>query len=1015
MRCSKCGSENPPKNKFCGECGSKLLPADQDRIDIVKKDIPESLVRKILLTKDTIAKERRDVTVIFADISGFTTMSEKLDPEEVTLLMNECFRKLGAMVYRYEGIIDKFLGDCIMAIFGAPVTHEDDPERAILACLDMQLAVNDINKNLNTSLDRLSIHSGINTGEVIAGKVGSDLQMDYTVMGDTVNVAQRLKDIAPRGSILVGSETYNRTKHAFDFTTSDPVQLKGKTELVKPFEVVGRKWGSEFGLSAVRSDLIGRDKELDELKKGYKKLTQKKSSIYIVKGEIGVGKSRLLYEFKKLHSLSEKNIHLIEGRGVSYESSNPLKCIADSLHHYLLASQQSRMEVSNKELQKSIQHILGDEFDEAAPYLFKLFNIPLTKKQEEKIIHLDGHALQLQIFLAITTLLERISEQQPLLVVFDDIQWTDSTSLELLNFLIPIVKNHSIAFYLSYRIGDTCAIEKFLHTLSSDFKDYVKEVELKNLDDKHSTLLVQNLIGRKIPAKVMEFIISKSDGNPFFIEEIVRRIIESGVLDTQEEITEKDIQVPGSIDAAITSRIDNLSKEAKYLLKISAIIGRAFPQQLLEEVVTEKDVYQHVGDLEKAEFLIKIIKNNETHYAFRHALFQEVAYHSLLKSERTIYHKIIAETIENKFKDRIDNYNATLANHYHNCKNIEKTIEYAIKAGDEANELFANDEALVYYHLALLAAEHKNVKKLEVLEKIADIEMLTGRVDCATEHFQEAKNYTDDNQVLARLDGKIAKIILQTGKVDDGIVLMREALRSIEGSNTAVAADIKYQLADALAESKAELTEAEQLIDDGIAIARSIDNSILELDGKRIKAHVLWRAGKTEKALRLLDENLQAYKKEGGRRYLPNLYIIMGVFYRALGDLQRAIILVQQAIQLSQEIGNQRLLSIGYNNLGIYYDLLGDSHKSIAQYEKNLEIKKRIHDQKGMGIGYLNIGVLKARMGELKEGLTYFMKAKEVFEKVNDIRAMFNTYSTIGSHLEKLSKKKVAKEGSKYN
>ena len=333
MRCPKCGAENPSNNKFCGECGSKLQSVASDRMDIVKKDIPESLLKKINLTKDTIQKERRDVTVVFADISGFTTMSENLDPEELTLLMNECFRKLGAMVYRYEGIIDKFIGDCIMAIFGAPVTHEDDPERAILACLDMQSALNEINENLDPALKKLTIHSGVNTGEVIAGKIGSDLQMEYTVMCDTVNTAQRLKDVAPSSGILVGPETYNRSRHAFDFMAMEPMRLKGKAEKVRPYEVIGRKWGSEFGLGAVHSDLIGRDDELASLKDGYTRLTREKPSVYIIKGEIGVGKSRLLFEFKKWITISAPDIALIESRGVSYESSIPLKTFADGLRH----------------------------------------------------------------------------------------------------------------------------------------------------------------------------------------------------------------------------------------------------------------------------------------------------------------------------------------------------------------------------------------------------------------------------------------------------------------------------------------------------------------------------------------------------------------------------------------------------------------------------------------------------------------------------------------------------------
>src|SRR4030042_2466260 len=368
MKCPGCGAENPPKNKFCGECGAKLIAASQDRIDLVRKDIPESLVKKILLTKDNIEKERKDVTVIFADISGFTSMSEKLDPEELTNIMNECFRKLSTMVYRYEGIIDKFIGDCIMAIFGAPVTHEDDPERAILACLDMQNALDDININLKAGFKTLTIHSGVNTGKVIAGKVGSDLQMDYTVMGDTVNVAQRLKDLSPPSTIYVGPETYNRARHAFDFMPLEPTRLKGKIETIRPYETLGRKLGSEYGSGAIHSDLIGRDQEMEQLKKGVDALTEKKSAIHIIKGEMGVGKSRLLYEFKKYLTITARNVTLLDSRGISYESSIPLKSFSDTIRSFLLSGDNRPADMNDSVIKHRLQQLIADD-KEIIPYL----------------------------------------------------------------------------------------------------------------------------------------------------------------------------------------------------------------------------------------------------------------------------------------------------------------------------------------------------------------------------------------------------------------------------------------------------------------------------------------------------------------------------------------------------------------------------------------------------------------------------------------------------------------------
>ncbi len=999
MKCPKCNADNPSKNKFCGTCGQKLQkPAAEDRMDIIKKDIPESLVKKIIHTKDTIEKERKDVTVIFVDISGFTTMSEALDPEELTILMNECFRKLGAMVYRYEGIIDKFIGDCIMAIFGAPVTHEDDPERAILACLDMQNALKEINNSLDPSLKKLTIHSGVNTGVVIAGKVGSDLQMDYTVMGDTVNVAQRLKDISPQGGILAGQETYNRSRHAFDFLPHESVQLKGKKEKVKPYEVVGRKWGSEFGLGAVHSDMIGRDQELDQLKQGYTDLKQGKSSVFVIKGEIGVGKSRLLYEFKKYLTMSAPDIALIDSRGVSYESSIPLKSFADSLRHFLAAGETLSLDLSEKPINDKLKSLLGDETDDIAPYLLKMMNMSLDKDQVDKVLHLDSHSLQLQVFLAVATLFEKITEEKPLILIIDDIQWVDSTTVELVNFLLPMVNKNRFSLYLSYRIGNISNIQALLNTIGSEHKKYAIEVDIKNLNQKHSSQLIDNLANQEIPESLRKFIISKSGGNPFFIEEIVRRLLESGKLDDKEMLTADSIQIPGSIDAAVTSRIDSLNNEAKYLLKIASIIGRSFPQELLEEIVREKESFQHIDELEAAEFLVKINKDKKMFYAFRHALFQEVAYNSLLKSERTIYHKVIAETIEEKFKDQIEGYFGALAHHYYICKVYDKALQYSLKAGDEAAGLYANEEALSYYNRALSVSEDK-AQRAMILEKIGDIEFMIGRIEQASQRYEQAKTLAQDRSQKAHILAKVAKVLEQTGKIDESIDVLRKAIKEVEGIKDAGYVELNYNLSNVLIESKAESEQAMVLVEKGLGAAKKIGDKKLWAEGLRAKAHILWRWGKNEETLALLKEAQDIYETLGEVKILPYLFLLVAAVYRAIGNINAAIEFVKKTIDIAKKTGNKRVLAMGYNNIGVYYSFLGDYPTSIDFTEKNVEIRKQINDKKGQGIGLMNIGLTYKYYGRYDVVLDYYYRAKDLFESINEIRSTLTVYAQIADVL----------------
>ncbi len=1011
MKCPKCKAENPPKNKFCGECGYRLQTSiKEDRMDIIKKDIPESLVKKIILTKDTIEKERKDVTVIFADISGFTTMSEKLDPEELTILMNKCFRRLGVMIYRYEGIIDKFIGDCIMAIFGAPVTHQDDPERAILACLDMQNALKEINDNLDSSLEKLTIHSGINTGVVIAGKVGSDLQMDYTVMGDTVNVAQRLKDISPPGSILIGKETYDRSRHAFDFMPYEPVQLKGKKEKVTPFEVIGRKWGSEFGLGAVHSDIIGRNQEIDALRHGYTDLTKTRSSVFVIKGEIGVGKSRLFYEFKKFLTMSAPDIALIDSRGISYESSIPLKSFADSLRHFLYADVSSGLEISETPIRERLKSLLADEADDITPYLLKMMNMTLDKDQMEKVLHLDSHSLQLQIFLAVATLFEKVTAESPLILMIDDIQWLDSTTVEIVNFLLPMVKKNKFSLYLSYRIGDISNIQALLDTIFDEYKDYAIELDLKNLDPEYSSQLIDNLASQEISESLRKFIIAKSGGNPFFIEEIVRRLIESGKLAKGDKLAPDSIQIPGSIDAAVTSRIDNLNKEAKYLLKIASIVGRSFPQELLKEIVKEKESYQHIDELEAAEFLVKINKENEIFYAFRHALFQEVAYNSLLKSERIIYHKVIAETIEEKFKEKIDSYLGALVHHYYTGKIFDKALHYSIKAGDEAAGLYANEEALSYYNQALSVAEDQPQKAL-ILEKIGDIEFMIGRVEDSLKHYREANKLAKDKSQEAHSIAKIAKVLEQIGKLDESIDIMYKAIKATEGSETPGVVELHYNLSNILIESKAESEQAMTLVDKGIAIAKKICDKHFQAEGMRAKAHILWRLGKNEETLGLLKKAQAIYEELGEIKVLPYLFLLVAAVYRAMGNINAAIEFVRKTIDIAKKIGDRRVMAMGYNNIGVYYVFLGDYQTSIDFTEKNVEIRRQLADKKGEGIGLMNIGLTYRYLGKYEIVLDYYNKAKDLFESINDIRCTITVYKLIASVL---MLKKHTKEARAY-
>ncbi len=991
MKCPQCGADNQPKHKFCSECGTRLPTMAADpRIELVKKEIPPNLVQKIRLTKDTIQQERKNVSVAFTDISGFTSLSETLDPEELTLLMNDCFKKLSMCVYRYEGIIDKFIGDCIMAIFGAPITHEDDPERAVLACLDMENALDEINLRLDPAIKKLAIHSGINSGEVIAGKIGSDLQMEYTVMGDTVNVAQRLKDIAAPGSVLVGPETYNRTRYAFQYQAHDPVALKGKSESVKTFEVIGRAWGAEFGPTAVHSDLIGRESELQVLQDGCRRLLAGRSSIILIKGEMGVGKSRLLYEFKKYLSVSNAPVTVIDDRGLSYESSIPFKSFADSIYRYLTLGVDSLPADPGPLVRRRVQELLGSEEPDTGPYLYKVLGLGLTEAETDKIRFLDSHSLQLQIFLSAANLFEKIAIIKPAIVIIDDIQWFDSASLELINFMLAGVKNNNITFYLSYRVGDSDPIQPFLRAIAKDYKAYLTEIGLGNLNADDSRCLIQNLTAGRVSGKASGYIIEKSSGNPFFIEEIVRNLLESGCLDRSPDLKEQDIVIPGSIEAAVTARIDALPREAKYLLKIASIIGRSFPCDLLEDIVKEKEILKYADELERAEFLVRMIKDQQAHYAFRHPLFHDVSYRSVLKSERTIYHRIIAEAIEKRARERVEGYYSILAHHFLQAQDFVKAREYLRRAGDEAAGLFSNEEAIRLYGLAWdIAADDR--ERSDLLEKSAAVQLLTGRIQEARENLEKGLRLSADPQLQASINMRLAKILEITGRSNEAIALYQRILETIRDQESPVLVNLYYDYAAVLIEAQDDHARAQGCAESGIAIAERIHDKQLQATGLRMMGHVLYRQGKSREALAYLERARELFSDLNDQAGLASLYLLTASATRMTGDLDGAIDLVRQAIELFERIGNRRMIAIGHNNLGTYYDLIGDQDRAFEHYEKSLAVRRTLGDPKGEAIAYSNMAIIKEQQLENDAALDYARKALEIMEQLDDLRGIINT------------------------
>jgi class 3 adenylate cyclase len=532
--------------------------------------------------------ERKQVTIMFADISGFTAMSEKMDPEQVRSLMNACFDHLVPAIKKYDGTVDKFIGDEIMALFGAPLAHENDPERALRAALEMQELLRGFNEKNETSL---GLHFGINTGPVIAGGIGSQAQQQYSVIGDAVNLASRLEDASESGEIFAGPDTYRMTAPLFEFETLAPIRVKGKSEPVSVYKLLRVKAmpGRVRGLTGLTSAMVGRDAELNALINAIRK-----GGAVVVVGEAGLGKSRLIAEWKQASPLA--NVTFVEGRCLSYGQGLAYHLLIDLLYSLIGVPPAAEPAEMESALRKMIEALFAGSAMEVFPYLGHLLSLPLEGEAHERVLVLDPQALQAQYLNALRQLLKALADQRALVVILEDIHWADPSSIELLIKLLPLsardqAEGQPILFCALSRPDQDTPGWRWVESARASLADRFNEIHLQPLTEADSRQLVSNLLEvEALPEVVRHTILQKSEGNPFFVEEVIRMLIDRGAIVRQGErwaaLKEiENVEIPDSLQGLLMARIDRLPEDVKRTLRVASVIGRQFAVKVLEEVL----------------------------------------------------------------------------------------------------------------------------------------------------------------------------------------------------------------------------------------------------------------------------------------------------------------------------------------------------------------------------------------------------------------------------------------------
>ncbi len=724
--CLKCQQENPPEAHFCSACATSLYgsdgTSDLERLDDLRELAPEGLQEKIREVAKSLPGQRKSVTILFTDIVGSTAIAEKLDPEEWKEVVQGAHLRVSDAVYRYEGTIAQLLGDGVLAFFGAPLTHEDDPERAARAALDIQASISEYRHQLTGFVDDFQMRVGINVGEVVMGEVGSKEHAEYLAVGDAVNVAARLEGAAEPGQILVSEAITRRIEAGFTLRDLGEVRVKGKTTALSMFELIETKAepSSGRGIEGLRSPLVGRDSELERLSSALASLQEGLGQIVVVLGEAGIGKTRLVQETMQQEVPAEpeetsapfSSLRWLEGRSLSYGSSLSFWPIMQLILADLGLSDGDAEVKIKAALRHRVSDLLGDDSDEFLPFLFHILGLKQDEAARDMLQTLDGETVKHQIKKSVRRYFTCMAESEPTILVFEDTHWADPSSLEILEDLFSTTDQCSLMLLILMRVERDHGSWKVKLKAETDYGHRYTDIHLKRLSKNDSDQLVDHLLEvADLPDDVRRLMMDRSEGNPFYLEEIIRNLIDQGVL-IHEEATWRatkeiaQVSIPDSLHGVLQARIDRLGEDVRRTLQLAAVIGKSFLYRILESITeAERELDAHLAQLQRVDLVREKTRQPELEYIFKHSLTQEAAYNSLLVERRRGFHRKVGEAIEQIFADRVEDLLGLLAHHFYRAEELEKAADYLIRAGLKALREGSIQESMDHAHQALTVYE----------------------------------------------------------------------------------------------------------------------------------------------------------------------------------------------------------------------------------------------------------------------------------------------------------------------
>ena len=705
QKCPQCEKVLPVKAKFCNGCGHKLIitstPSQKElsfdeKLDKIQKYLPQGLTEKILSQRDRIEGERKQVTVMFCDMEGFTPLSEMLGIEDAYSIMDQVYEILIHKVHDYEGTVNEMTGDGIMALFGAPIALEDAPQRAIRSSLAIHRELTKFSDKLRqekNDIPSVKMRIGIHTGPVVVGTVGNDLRVEFKAVGDTVNLASRMEGQAQPGTTYITGDTFKLTEGLFRFEALGEKEIKGKKDPIKIYRAIAPSTSrTRFDVSAERglTPFVGRERELEILLDGFERAKGGRGQAFSIVSEAGIGKSRLLYEFRK--AIASADVMFLEGRCLSYSSGVAYHPVIDILKANFDIRQGDRDSEIREKVKKGLE-IIGLDEASSLPYLLELFSV---KDSGIDKIPMSPEAKKDRIIEAINRITLKGSQIRPLILAYEDLHWSDKSSEEVLKYVLEDLPGAKVLMIFTYR-------PEFVLTWGG--KSYHNQINLNRLSNRESLSMVTDLLNTEhLDSDLEELILEKTEGVPFFIEEFIRSLNDLKLIEKKHNKCRlakdiRDVTIPSTIHDVIMARVDSLPEGAKEVLQTGSAIEREFSYDLIKRVkqLPEKELLSHLSVLKDSELLYERGIFPETAYIFKHALTRDVVYESILNKKKKKLHEEIGNAVEDLFADRIGEQYELLAYHYALSEHWEKAVHFGRLAAEKAHKLSQFQQAVTTY------------------------------------------------------------------------------------------------------------------------------------------------------------------------------------------------------------------------------------------------------------------------------------------------------------------------------